>query len=829
VNVVTKSGTNKLHGTVFEYLRNGDLNARNFFAPQQDALKRNQFGGSFGGPVKKDKLFFFTSYQGTALANVTYGNTAFVAAGAQASGNFGSKAITNPDTRTVFPNNTIPASMISPIAANILKAVPTSSDPSGKLLYSQPQKTRNDQGLAKTDYTLAKHQITGSYFQLNYTDQGFDGGKTLLNYRLGQDQKTRTYKVGDTWTISPRLINVFNISVLTLDSTQNRTAPFSIFDFGDIKATKPEARFQETGINVTGYSGWGTGSPQPPGNWRRDNFEITDSLSFTAGGHFLHFGGTFAPYTRFDSKTGYQEEPLVTFTGGFTGNGLADLLLGRVNTFTQTAGKAKFTRGRQGSAFVQDNWRVTSRLSLNLGLRWDPFFPWSDPVEGQVGGYIPGFRSTRFPKAPAGLAFAGDPGFPSGGIQNNAGNFAPRFGAAYTLLSGAHPITIRGGWGTFYIQPFARLYNNFVQNAPFSPSASLFGVSLADPYGSAGVPNPFPPFAPVHATAASTFALPIQYQFFDPRWHIGHTESFNVTLEQQLRKDLILRTAFVGTRGKDLQYFTEANPAVYGPGATTANTNNRRALYPAYASLIQLTNGGYSNYNALQMTVEKRVSSKLAFVANYTFGKSLDNGSVEAQLTVSNPNPNVPKFNYGLSDFDTRHNFSFWGLYDLPGLKSSPKLLRAAFGGWKSNGIWSWRSGVPVNVTAGQDRSLSGVGLDRADLAGNPTLPSGRSRGETLTEYFNTAAFALNAPGTYGNSPRNQLRGPGFFNVDYSISKSIRIREGLTFEMRGDFFNLFNTPHFNAPGSNVSSTSTFGKISSAGDPRISQLSMRLRF
>ena len=829
VNIATKSGTNAIHGTLFEYLRNGDLNARNFFAPQQDALKRNQFGGSFGGPVLRDRLFYFGSFQGTTLANVTYGNTAFVAAGAQAQGNFGLKTIINPDTKTAFPNNTIPASMISPIATAILQHVPTSADPTGKLLYAQPQSTRNYQALAKVDYNRGNHQISGSYFEVKYTDQGWDGGKTLLNYRLGQDQTTRSFKIGDTWTISPRLLNSFNFAGLTLDSTQNRTAPFSLFDFGDIKATKPEARFQETAISVTGYSGWGTGSPQPPGNWRRDNFEISDILSWTLGGHFLHVGGNFVPYSRFDSKTGYQEEPLVTFTGIATNNGLADLLLGRVNTFTQTAGKAKFTRGKQGSAFVQDNWRVTSRLSLNIGLRWDPFFPWTDPVEGQVGGYIPGFRSTRFPNAPVGLAFAGDPGYPSGGIDNNTGNFAPRLGAAYKLFSGNHSTTIRGGWGIFYIQPFARLYNNFVQNAPFSPSVSLFGVSLADPYGSAGVPNPFPPFAPVHPTASATFIQPIQYQYFNPNWHIGHTSSFNVTLEQQLMRDLLLRAAYVGTRGKDLQYFAEANPAIYSTAATTSNTNNRRALYPTFASLIQLTNGGYSNYNALQITLERRVSSKCAFVANYTFSKSLDNESVEAQFTLSDPNPFNPKFNYGLSEFDTKHNFSMWALYDMPALANAPKLLRAAFGGWKSTGIWSQRSGVPINVTSGQDRSYSGVGLDRADLIGNPFQASGRSRADTIAGYFSTAAFALNAPGTFGNSPRNPLRGPGFVNLDWSLAKSFRIRERLRFETRADFFNLFDTPHFNAPGSSFSSASTFGKISSAGDPRIVQISMRLRF
>jgi hypothetical protein len=830
VNIVTRSGTNQIHGAAFEFLRNGDLNARNFFAPQQDAIKRNQVGGTLGGPIKKDKLFFFTSYQRTILSNITYGNTAFVPTDAQRTGNFTGKAtIKDPATGIAFPNNTIPSSLLSPIALAMMPHVPTSADPTGKLLYAQPQSSDNAQILAKADYNAGSHQISASYFHVHYTDPGWDGGQTLLNYKIGQDQVTQSFKASDTWTMTPHLLNSVYFAGTILDSVQTRTAPFSIFDFGDIKATKPEARFQETGISVTSYSGWGSGGTQPPGEWIRNNLEISDVMTYLRGNHSMHFGGTLVPWTRFDSSTGYQEEPLLTFTGAATGNGLADLLTGRAATFVQTAGKAKFTRGRQTNAFFQDQWRVTSRLTLNLGLRWDPFIPWTDPVAEQVGGYIAGAKSQRFPNAPTGLLFAGDPNYPEGGVYANLSNFAPRLGFAYSLNTGSHPTTIRGGWGLFYIQPFARLYNNFVQNAPFSPSVSLLSVSLADPFGSAGQPNPFPPFAPVHPTSSSTFILPITYQYFDPHWHIGHTRGFNFTIEHQFARNLVARASYVGTQGRDLQAFTEVDPAVYGPGATAANTNNRRPLYPNFASMIQMTNGGLSNYNAFQFTLEHRFSQGLSFVANYTYSKGLDNESVEAQLTVTNPNPFNPNFNYGRSDLDTTHNFSFWTVYNLPALKSAPKLVRTAFGNWQTTGIWSWRSGLPLNITAGQDRSLSGVALDRGDIIGDPYLPSDRPRAQLISAWFNSAAFALPALGTFGTSPRNVIRAPGLFNLDWSIAKSFRISERFSTQLRGDFFDLLNNPHFNAPGGSVASTSTFGKISSAADPRIVQLSVRVRF
>ncbi|HLH15671.1 MAG TPA: carboxypeptidase regulatory-like domain-containing protein [Bryobacteraceae bacterium] len=826
VNIVTKTGTNAIHGSAFEYLRNGDLNARNFFAPQQDAIKRSQFGGTIGGPVKRDKLFYFGSWQRTILSNITYGNTAFVPTAAERTGDFtGQKTIKDPVTGIAYPNNVIPASQLSPIALAMMPHIPTSADPTGKLLYAQPSSNDNQQFLSKVDYNAGAHQINASLFRIHYTDPGWNAGGTLLNYKIGQDQTTHSFKAGDTWSITPNLVNSLNFAGLILNSVQTRTAPFSIFDFGNINATKPATQFQETGITVTGFSGWGSGGTQPPGTWIRDNFELTDILTWMHGGHSVHFGGTFVPWSRFDSSTGYQEEPILTFTGAATNNGLADLLTGRAATFVQTAGKAKFTRGRQANAFIQDQWRVTSRLTLNGGLRWEPFLPWSDPVAGQVGGYIPGAQSTRFPLAPRGMLFAGDPGFPSGGVYNNVGNFAPRLGFAYSLAQGAHPSTIRGGWGLFYIQPFVRLYNNFVQNAPFSPSVSLTGVLMADPFGSSGTQNPFPPFAPVHPNASTTFLLPIAYQFFDPHWHIGHTRGYNLTVEHQFARNLVMRAACVGTQGRDLGSFDEIDPAIYGPGATSSNTNARRPLAPAYASMIEMRNGGVSNYNAFQFTVERRFSSGLSFVANYTFSKNLDNESADVQLTVTNPDPFVPRFNYGLSDLNVTHNFSFFTVCNLPLLAHSPRLIRGAFGGWQSTGIWNWRSGFPINVTSGQDRSLSGINLDRADLV----LPNPRVASPSIGQWFNTSAFALAALGTFGDSPRNLLTAPGLFNFDWSFAKTFPISERLRTQLRADFFDMLNTPHFNAPGSSVASTSTFGKISSAADPRILQLSLRVQF
>ncbi len=710
----------------------------------------------------------------------------------------------------------------------MLAKVPTSEDPTGLLLYSQPSQSRNHQGLAKVDYTLGRHQISVSTFFVNYTDPGWNGNNTLLNYRLGQVQTTSEGKISDTFSITPRLVNSFVIDGLVLNSNQTRTAPFSIFDFGNPNVARPAPEFLETGVSVTGFSGWGSGSPQPPGKWLREDVQASELLNYVHGSHSLFIGAEIDPYIRFDSRTGYQEEPLYAFNGSFTGNGLADFLLGDVSTFTQSAGKVKFTRGQQYAAFVQDAWKVRPNLTLNLGLRWEPFLPYTDPVAQQVGGYLPGAHSQRFPNAPPGLEFVGDPGFPAGGMHNNLGNFSPRIGISYTARQGPHSTVVRGGIGMFYLMPFMKLYNNFVQNAPFSPSVQLFGVQFANPYGSAGSQNPFPPFAPVNPGTNAAFALPLTFQYFNPNWRLGHMESVNFTIEQQLATDLIARVSYVGNRGVHLQYFEEENPAIYRPGATISNTNQRRPLYPYYASLIQMTNGGVSNYNALQMSLEKRLSHGVTFVANYTRSKSLDNQSADQQFSLSSPDPLNRAFNYGPSDFDTPNNFTLNGIWDLPKVSFGPRLVRSVLGGWGVTGILTWRSGTPFTIISGQDRSLSGVGLDRADLIGNPYLPS-RSTAQTISQYFNTAAFTANALGTFGSSPRNLLRNPVYFNLDMGLQRNFPIKERMRFQFRAEAFNLPNNVHFNQPGNNVSSATTFGRITGAGDPRILQLVGRFEF
>jgi hypothetical protein len=815
---------------LFEYVRNGDLNAINYFAKTQDKLKRNQFGGVIGGPIIRDKLFYFTSFQGTTINNISEANVAFVPTAAERQGIFPT-AIKNPATGQPFANNQIPQGSWNTLSTNMLADIPTSSASNGELLYSLPSVTRNYEGLGKLDYSRGRHQLMASAFFVNYSALGWNGNHTLLNYGLGQQQTTNEGKLSDTFSISPHLANSLVVDMLVLNSNQNTSAPFSVFDFGDPGIAEPAAKYRETGITVTGFSGWGTGRSSPPGKWYQEAVDTSDLLNFVHGKSSLFVGAEYDPYLRFDSATGYEEEPIYTFNGFATGNAFADFLLGDVEQFLQTAGKAKYTRGHQFSTFVQEEWQATTKLSLNLGVRWDPFFPYTDPNKGQIGGYVAGAQSARFPLAPQGMLFAGDPGFPSGGMWDNLGNISPRAGAAYSLRSGPHSTVLRAGAGMFYVQPFMVLWNNFVQNAPFSPSATLNGVNFSNPYVSAGQQNPFPPFAPVNPTKSTTFVTPITYQFFNPHWHLGYVQSFNFTVEQQLTPNLMARASYVGDRGVNLQDNNERNAAIYVPGATVSNTNQRRPLYPSFASMVEMNNSGWSHYNALQMSLEKRTSSGLSFVANYTHARTTDNQSTDQQLTLTNPDPFNPSFNNGLANEDVPNAFSLSGVGELPTVRSLPLPLRVIEEGWGLSGILTWAAGEPFNITSGQDNSRSGVGLDRADLVpgASLSLSSDRSRAQRIGEYFNTSAFTVNALGTFGDAPRNPLRNVNYFDTDAGLQRSFPIGERFKFKFRAEMFNMTNHPNLSQPGANASAPSTFGKITTAGDPRILQLAGRLEF
>lgn len=310
---------------------------------------------------------------------------------------------------------------------------------------------------------------------------------------------------------------------------------------------------------------------------------------------------------------------------------------------------------------------------------------------------------------------------------------------------------------------------------------------------------------------------------------MGYSQAWNLTVEQQIGANYLVRLAYVANKGTHLQSFAELNPANYGQGATLRNTDARRQYAPNFASVKELVDNANSSYQSLQATIEKRFSRNFSFLTFYTWSKAIDTESVNTQFTISNPNPFDPKFNRGVADFDVPHNFRVTGIYDLPQLSGQPAWIRQVAGAWKVSQILDWRSGTPFGLSSGIDNSFSGVGQDRADLIGNPKLSRGRTQDALIQQYFNTSLVRTNAVSTFGNSPRNCLRNTRVFNTDAALEKSFTLREGLRLQLRGDAFNLFNNTHLNQPGTTVSAASTFGVITSAGEPRILQVSARISF
>jgi hypothetical protein len=414
-------------------------------------------------------------------------------------------------------------------------------------------------------------------------------------------------------------------------------------------------------------------------------------------------------------------------------------------------------------------------------------------------------------------------------MNSDWNNFSPRFGFAWTGRSGLRATVVRGGYGVFFVRPFPRLYNNFVESAPFSPTINLNAVDIQDPYGSTGVRNPFPPFAPVDLNPTVPFSFPMPYAYFQENWGVGYSQAWNLTVEQELAADWLARLAYVGNKGTHLQTFRERNAAVYGPGATVGNTNARRPRAPYFGSMKELADAGNSVYHAFQVTLDKRFSRNFSVLAFYTFSKAIDDESVNNQFTISNPHPTDTRFNRGLSDYDIPHNFRLSGVVKTPMLAGASAPVRLLLGGWSVSNIMDVRSGLPFSISSGRDNSFSGIGQDRADLTGNPALSSNRSKAERLARYFDISLATFNAVGTYGNSSRNFLRGFGYFNIDAAVQKTFALREGFHLDLRGEFFNLLNHANFSLPGTNVSSASTFGVINGATDPRILQIGLRLSF
>lgn len=830
VNVITKSGTNEFHGSLFHFVRNAQFNARNFFAARRDTLKRNQFGGTIGGPVIRNKAFFFFGYQGTILRSDPPVTRQFLPTAAMRTGNFSgvSGTVRDPVTRQPFPGNQIPSSLLSPVTQNFLEYLPVPQTPTGERFIGAPSRPDEHEYTMKGDYDLGTHRLSSRLFWRNY-QRPFTGNTQDLASMFSADigkstQPYRQWTVSDNWTISPTVLNSFTMALRTQRIHNDWTGvelPINFATAGveGIAVKDPPSVVITVQGNFTARPGW---------NYVRDDrdWQFNNITTMFRGRHEIKFG---AEYLRVRNviENDFRTMGNFTFNGSLTGNAMADFMTGSLFQFWQGGGEYKELNGNRFGLFIQDNWRALPTLTITAGLRWDPVFPYYDKL-GRVQCFSPGTQSTRFPNAPDGYLNAGDPGCPEGGFPSYNGAVAPRVSFAWNPGNGK--TVIRGGGGMFWNPQFTILYNGFVNAAPFSPQITTFGVPFNRPFGS--IQNPFPgSFAPFDAPRDSTFVLPMgQIGTFNQNFRPSFMQAFNFTVEREIVRNTVARASYVGNLGRFLSYNSDINYARFATGATTGNIQQRRP-YGNFGAILMAEAGSNSSYHAMQLSMERRVSNGFSLEANYTWSATIDELSEDTTPGQSGsiPNPLSRLANRGRSDFDNPHRFVASYVWILPTLKDAQPFLRAVLGGWESSGIVTLRNGFPFTVTSGSDRSLTGIGNTLADIVGDPNLPGGREKKDWLARYYDPAAFRVAALGTFGNVSRALMRGPGAATYDLSLVRSFAVREKMRLQFRGEFFNAFNRANFGNPFSQANNTTRMGRIESAGEPRIIQFALKFQF
>ena len=850
VNIVTKSGTNAFHGDAFDYARNGYFNARNFFTVAPDPLKRQQFGATLGGPVVKDKVFFFFGYQGTRIKDVTGGLSAYVPTAADISGNLSallsatdpnnplSRAVPvkDPTTGSPFPNNQIPVSRFDTASLGVLGWLPTVGG-NGHVNYSEPLTQNLDEYTARVDYNIsAQDRLMGRYFRDTFDQPGVLANHTLLTYSDYADFVDQNAAIEETHIFSPNLLNDFTFGV---ERESDRRGPPSnsptVAQFG-VNITQGSVPAIE-GITTSGFFGFGS---FPPGQFPRVGFSWNDTIRYHLGRHSISFGGAFER-DRLNELAVTNSNGVFSFAGNITGAAITDFMLGRLQSFTQGNGYIEANRYSLPSLFIQDSFKANSRLTLNAGLRWEPSLPmhslYEEAAAFSPARYAAGLSSRVYPNSPPGEIFPGDPGVPNDARPSDWFNFGPRVGFAYDVF-GDGKTSIRGGAAIFYNSRSTGFANaREQQSTPFSLNVILTQPAgpFSNPY--VGVANPFPAVLP----PPKTVAFPPPTTIYDDNPTNSRLSpmiySGNLTVERQLAANWLVRAAYVFSRSTHLPVNAQLNPYVYVPGTTKDGVR----VYPNGIAVIDIdTSAANAWYHSLQLTVQKRLSHGFTVLTSYTWSKSLDdvpngtdivnpvNGTPYAMPTQMEGFKNLDR---GPSEFDYEQHLSGSYVWHLPGPASgSNAWARAALGGWELTGILTAQSGGPITVLAGQDRSLTGIGQDRVVLTGQQPFYSSGPCANTApcVNRLNSQAFTLPAFGSFGTIGRGALRGPGLFNWDMEMAKTFSIGEKVAAQFRLEYFNVLNHPNFKNPAASFSGAG-FGTITSAADPRIAQLALKIIF
>jgi hypothetical protein len=924
MNTVTKSGTNRFHGTLFEFYRNQGMDATSYFDSSKAELKQHQFGGVFGGPIWKDKLFFFTDYQQTRrVAGASTGNVQ-VFSNDQRNGIFPDDQLTGvvqgdawattlvsrgggsivsgtpynqigtPVTTTEIGSNgqvnSVPghdlSAYIDPVTKLTIGLIPAANSANG-FFYSD-----SSHGGMLIDHNFSQrvdfvNHTTGDWaFYYHYDkatatqpiyQQAYQGVGNLPGFPVTVPSRNQLFTMSNTKTFGASAVNVVRILFFRTAVHTAQPSPSSTISGYDQYGFNTDPT--TGGLINTGTAGYPSSLPMLlfgnfaiGNNWLNlfqpnNTYGISDTFSKTKGNHSLSFGGEFKFYS-LNARNECGPNGYFQFSGGETGQDLSDYYVGAPGSFVQCSIQVLDNRTRYGALFGADTWKVTPRLTVNLGLRWDVARPWSD-VYNRLTTPVPGVQSTKFPNSPLGNLVPGDPGVPSTISPTQYNNFGPRIGVAYAPsggIWGENKTSIRAAYGVYYLGAADNGNFGIIGDAPWglywaSPAPTEFaspyitratGVSQGQhfPFAFPTGNGPFPNFQ-----FGSLMPLYVPGYYFKNKTQMA--EHYNVTIQRQLDANTVLTFGYVGTQGHHIQRGEDilwgdaalcqsiagcgANGEgnVYAQGGQTyygtftglidnqtisqGYTNSAGGPVVAFASATWLQNSGNSNYNSLQVSAERRARD-LTFLVSYTYAKSLDNYSAKFD-------PRDPGRAYGPSTFDMRHNLVLSYNWDLPFARFFGS--RRITAGWHLTGISRFNTGTPVSLKSGGDWALTNIGLDYPTEIGAIHKSNPRDPGNA---YFNTSAFASGLScgyevcGVTGSAKQYSLYGPGTVNTDLGLEKDTKITESTAFNVRFEMFNVFNHTNFLSSGvvGNANS-SQFGQATTAAPGRIGQVSAKFIF
>jgi hypothetical protein len=837
VNYVTKSGANAFHGDFFEFLRNGDLNARQSGTLARDTLKRSQFGGVVGGRIIRDKLFFFGGYQGTQQRSNPPSTISYVPTAAVLNGDFSTIdgtachasniQLKNPITGVPYPNNQIPVSTFDPAALKIAKNyVPVSTDPCGKFQYGIPANNPDNQWIGRVDYVInSKHSMFGRYYIYDFTAEAtFNGTNALTTTTPGNMDRSQTATFGDTYTFSPTSLNAFH---LTFNRRRDdRGTPPNLFSPTSVGVNIFSLLPDFIDIAITNYFGIGSGTGAP-GHFNTNTYQLSDDYTLIKGNHQFGFGVDVRKL-QLNIVNNQQSNGQFTFAGSYSGDNLADFMLGRVSTFNDGNPNPNSLRQTVTSVYAQDTYRMSSRLTLNFGVRWEPSVP---PYEENLAGnqfsqaaFNAGIHSTVYPTAPAGLLFAGD------SLNTNGKYFtqwhllatSPRAGLVWDP-QGNGKSTVRAAFALMHDTTELFFPERLTTNPPYASSITLTNVSFSNPYATYPGGNPFP--------GAAIFPIGGTYVSIPPDVKPTYMMQWNVSYQRQFGKDWLATINYVGNETRHILGSTDINYSEYIPGST-ASTNNRRLLYlqnPSqgqyYSDIQQADDGGTSHYDGLLSSIQHRFADHFTLLSNFTWSHCTSDVDFTGELAGTvYQNPTSRAQEKGNCGFDRRLNFVTSIVAATPAF--GDRIGKLLTGGWQISPIFTAYTGQPFTVTdGGKDVSLSGQLQDRPNvILPSQVIPST----QTQKEWFNQAAFAVQPTGTFGNSGRFNLYGPGTWNMDVALSRVFKIKERFGLEVRGEAFNFFNHANWNSPTVSITS-STFGQVTAFSSPRIVQVAMKLTY